>query len=206
MSRYVVELSGSRFGKWTVIGKVLQRGKHGEVMWNCVCDCGNSGKVRSGNLTRNTSKSCGCGQHEHTHNMTGTKTFKSWESMKQRCLNEHAPDYHMYGGRGIKVCDRWINSFDNFLADMGDRPMDKSLDRIEVNGDYSPDNCRWATREEQEQNKRKTLRFSAFGDIKTVHEWAKQYNLSPRVIIERIKVGWDAEKALLTPNRKSKSV
>ena len=206
MNQLFHDLQGLRFGKWQVVSQIAERGKFGEVLWNCVCDCGNLGKVRTANLMRNISKSCGCRQHENTHNMTGTKTFKSWESMKQRCLNKNSPDYHRYGGRGVSVCDRWVNSFDNFLSDMGLRPDGKTLDRLDVNGNYTPENCRWATQEEQNQNKRKTLKITAFGETKTVHEWAAQYNLAARVIIERIKVGWDAEKALLTPNRKRKSI
>jgi hypothetical protein len=201
-----LDLTGKSFGKWIVLRKHENRTKHGEVLWECKCECGNNANVKAGNLRGNTSKSCGCAQHEYTHNMTGTKTFKSWESMKQRCLNKNAPDYISYGGRGIKVCNRWVNSFDNFLSDMGLRPNDKTLDRMDVNGDYTPENCRWATKQEQEQNKRNTLKITAFGETKTVHEWANQYNLAARVIIERVKVGWDSEKALVTPNRKSKLV
>lgn len=204
MSRTVIDLTGLRFSKWMVIDKNAIRSKHGEVLWNCVCDCGNTSKVKAANLIRNTSKSCGCEQHAHTHNMTGTKTFKSWDSMKQRCLNSKAPDFCRYGGRGISICNRWINSFDNFLSDMGLRPEGKTLDRIDVNGNYTPENCRWATKQEQEQNKRQTLKVTAFGETKSVHEWSSQYNISARIIYERIKVGWEPERALVTPNRKRK--
>lgn len=161
-----LELGGLQFGRWTVVRPRLRRGPLGEVYWLCLCECGRKRYVKAASLQSGRSQSCGCLHREvvATHGMTGTLTFKSWESVKQRCLNPNAPDYPRYGGRGIKVCMRWQNSFENFLADMGERPSrDHSLDRIDTDGDYDPSNCRWATRSEQQSNKRPYRKVDILG-------------------------------------------
>lgn len=153
-----LELSGKVFGRWTVID-FSHKNIRGEMYWNCICECGKQRPVSSNGLTRGKSVSCGCFHKERvtTHGMTKTKTFKSWESMKQRCTNEKSPDYHRYGARGISICERWVNSFENFLSDMGERPEGLTLDRIDVNGNYEPTNCKWSTLSEQNKNQRRYL-------------------------------------------------
>jgi hypothetical protein len=155
------DLSGKAFGRWVVID-YSHKNTRGEIYWNCVCECGSKKPVTAGSLRKGTSVSCGCLHKEAvtTHGMTGTKTFKSWDSMKQRCMNPKSPDYHRYGARGIAVCERWINSFDNFLLDMGLRPDKKTLDRIDVNGNYEPSNCKWSTYSEQNKNQRRYLKVT----------------------------------------------
>lgn len=159
MPKNMLDLIGKRFGKLVV----KEKGPYvsGTTRWLCVCDCGTEKFVGSQNLRNGSTKSCGCFRKQHLresrtiHGYTKTRTYRSWSQMKNRCGNPNYINYSSYGGRGIKVCERWEN-FENFLEDMGERPLGKSLDRIDVDGDYEPNNCRWATLEEQAQNKRKT--------------------------------------------------
>jgi len=147
------DLTGKRFGPLVVIGRV-ENIKPGKVRWLCRCDCGREARVRSNDLK--TIRSCSGRLHKHGHCANGwTPTYHSWRSMKQRCLLLSDTGYHNYGARGIKICKRWINSFENFLADMGERPPGMSLDRYPNNdGDYKPSNCRWATPKQQRANQR----------------------------------------------------
>jgi len=153
-----INFTNKRFGKLIAIEPTDKR-KRKYIVWKCKCDCGNFTEVASGDL--NKTKSCGCLLkepkifiHGHTCNGKSSPTFKSWESMKQRCFNSKNHKYPIYGGRGIKVCDRWKDSFKNFLDDMGERPKGKTLDRINPDGNYEPLNCRWATNLEQRHNRR----------------------------------------------------
>jgi hypothetical protein len=157
--------TGDRYNRLSIVKEVEQRGN--ERRFNCICDCGNETIVYLGNLRRNNSAttSCGCYNKEMTtkknttHGMKNTSEYNSWENMKQRCYNPNNPRYNDWGGRGIKVCDEWNNSFETFLKDMGMKPgEDYSIDRIDVNGNYEPSNCRWADSVTQNNNKRpKTL-------------------------------------------------
>jgi hypothetical protein len=154
----LVNLTGRRFGRWTVISRAGTVCK--QARWNCLCDCGSTSVVYGGNLRNGASTSCGCYFSEALiarqtiHGKSGTPTFNSWASMWDRCTNENANQFKDYGGRGIKVCERW-KSFVNFLADMGEKPDALTLDRYpNNNGNYEPGNCRWATRSQQNRNRR----------------------------------------------------
>lgn len=142
-------------------------------------------------------------QRRHGHgrgfkNDAASPTYQCWNSMKDRCLNSNNACYSDYGGRGIKVCDRWL-VFENFLADMGERPTGLSLDRKDNNGDYTPENCRWATRQEQQQNMRSNNLIYYNGEILPAAEWARRFGMSRHALYQRLKNGWSIEQALTCP-------
>lgn len=170
MSSVISDLINQRFGKLLVVSQA-GRDKWGQVIWNCSCDCGHTQIIVTGGNLRNRKEknSCGCVKaerfrkayttHGHTRQLTTTGVkpsaeYASWQGMKKRCLNKSHIHYGNYGGRGVTICDRWLNSFENFLSDMGNRPVKTSLDRIDANGNYEPGNCRWADRQTQARNKR----------------------------------------------------
>lgn len=185
------------YGSWTVLSSknVADNNKHYRV--KAVCVCGKEKDVLLGHLNAGKSTSCGC-QRSRTHNMTHTPEYKSWSSMKGRCLNPNNDRYHQYGGRGIKVIRRWAEDFTEFYKDMGPRPEGTSLDRIDVDGHYTPKNCRWATNKEQMRNRR-TGNLS--GTKKTIGQLAEEYGISEYAIQSRLARGWNIRAALTTPMR-----
>jgi hypothetical protein len=174
--------------------------------WECRCVCGKNTKVREESLRTGNTTSCGCWPSDRmkqvgkTHGLSKTPEYRTWQAMKRRCTSPADAHYSSYGGRGIKVCDRWLNSFENFLADMGKKPAPKyTLDRIDNNGNYEPSNCRWATRMEQSSNIRSNRRLLFNGEEKTVAEWARTLGTTSTVIFSRLRYGWSVEDTLTKP-------
>ena len=202
-------LSGDRFGRLTAIRRdesaqdaLKASGKRPRVMWLCICDCGNEHTVESSCLTTGKTKSCGCLQKEArgsgsiTHGMTGTKEYMTWKAINNRCTNKNLKFYKNYGGRGIKVCDRW-GSFENFYADMGDSPTPShSIERIDVNGNYEPINCKWATQIEQANNKNRNKYIEHDGLRLTYSQWGRKIGMKPHTIRRRIEYGYSPKDAL----------
>lgn len=138
-----------------------------------------------------------------SHRMTKTSTYRVWSGMKARCYTPSAAGYANYGGRGIRVCTRW-HKFENFLADMGERPEGMSLDRINGNGDYTPANCRWATRLEQNRNQSDLVFLTLDGETHCLSAWAERYWMSESTLRARLRRGWDTRRAITTPVRAHK--
>jgi hypothetical protein len=151
-------------------------------------------------VRRGETRSCGCDKKSRTHGMTHFSTFKSWQSMKDRCENSSNIGYARYGGRGIAVCARW-QSFENFLADMGERPAGTTIDRIDNDGNYEPGNCRWATQVEQSNNRSSSRLLTHKGETMTVAEWAERTGMKHATILHRLNRGWSVSDALDKPAR-----
>lgn len=205
--------AGSRFGRLEVIGPETRR--KGGICMPCRCDCGAVREFLAANLRHGRSRSCGCLQrertsaantvrtttHGHTKGGRPSKAYMLWSRMRRRCDYEKGDNYANYGGRGIKVCDRWSgeNGFANFFADMGEPPAGMSLDRIDPNGDYSKENCRWTTPKGQARNRRNNRLITFRDETKCLAEWAETYGHHTRTVWCRLSNGWSVEKALTTP-------
>lgn len=161
------DVIGEKFNRLTIL-KYSYTNNHKKKVYTCLCDCGNVRDVVYGSLSSGLTKSCGCLKKEKSringlknkdsgkHNMSNSTTYQSYADMKSRCYNQNHKKYDRYGGRGIKVCDRWLESFENFYEDMGEKIKNCTLDRIDNDGDYKPDNCRWATITQQNINREKS--------------------------------------------------
>lgn len=160
------DMKGMVFGRLTVLRENETRSREGQLVWICRCECGKTTAVKGRNLRTGNTRSCGClgvensirqgrnnARHGHARAGEHSRTYNTWLCMRARCRRPTAPDYGRYGGAGVTVCDRWYDSFDTFLADMGERPRGKTLDRINNDKGYAPWNCRWATPKEQSENR-----------------------------------------------------
>lgn len=183
-----IDLTGLKFNRLTVVSE-SSKNKFSQIVWLCICDCGKETFVATADLKAGSIKSCGCLQIEgilkistrHGFAKRGNKTpiYKAWAAIIQRCYNPNCKSYPDYGGRGIEICDRWRYSFENFLSDVGEKPSTKhSLDRFPDNdGDYGPDNFRWAIRKEQSRNTRQNVWIEHDGFKRTITEWAKIFGI-----------------------------
>lgn len=199
------DLTGKKFARWLVTGKSPRKGN-----WECVCDCGTAKSVGSYNLTSGASRSCGCLMREvnkltrRTHgasiNHKVTPEYAAWMHLKSRCENQDNKAYQFYGERGITVCKEWDESFEAFLKDMGPKPSSAhSIDRIDVNGNYEPSNCRWATRKEQARNKTSNRMVVYNGREMTMAEAAELAGIRYWTLASRLSKGWTVERALSQP-------
>jgi hypothetical protein len=197
---------------WTRLGDPAKRGKFYYADFRCDCGkvkskkCSIEGRVFKGAKCRacsnaDSSARCRAGvKHGHAKKGARTPTYLTWADMLKRCENETATHFASYGGRGIKVCDRW-HDFAHFLADMGERPTGMSIDRINNDGNYEPGNCRWASDTEQANNKTTSHLVTAGGETKTVAMWARSQGLPREVIRGRLRLGWEPNRAVFTPSK-----
>ena len=192
----VHDLTGQKFGLLTVIG--LKDTNTRKTYWVCQCECGNVKEVRSDSLLCGAIKSCGCLKKKqdainltrhHRHKMSGTRIYQEWQGMKGRCYNPHNPNYYRWGGRGITICDEWRNSFEAFYewAMANGYKDDLTIDRIDNDGNYCPDNCRWATQSEQSRNRSSNIRIKIGNSTRTLTEWCEIFGVSFSTIHARYR-------------------
>lgn len=194
------DLTGERFGRLLVLQKNGYN-KHHQLYWLCECDCGNRKNVLGFVLGRGECQSCGCLHKERmtqifqTHGKSGSPIYAIWRSMMQRCYDKNSHAYSRYGGRGINVCNKW-QTFEGFYEDMGDKPKGKSLERLDNNGDYSPENVIWADIKQQNNNRRTNVFLEHNGKKQTMQQWCDELNLRIGTVWARINRGWDVSRAL----------
>lgn len=203
-----IDRTGERFGRLIVLrfGGSYYRpdGRLYGIKWACRCDCGAELTVHAYGLKSGATQSCGCLQKEEIqkqgwknkrHGLTESKTYLSWISMRKRCEYKKGNRWKLYGGRGVKVCRRWLK-FENFLEDMGERPAGLTLERKDNNGDYCQKNCMWASQKEQQNNRRNNRRLEVGGVTLTLAQWSAKTGISGSVITSRISRGWTIEQAV----------
>lgn len=203
----IVDMTSKRYGRLMAICPTGKRDRAKNRIWKFTCDCGNSCEidgysVRSGK--RYQCPTCSAEQVRMSsviHGSSESPEFSTWIDIQTRCYNPRSTGYRNYGGRGIRVCDRWRSNFSHFLEDMGKRPTGCSIDRINNDGDYEPGNCRWATRVDQANNRRTNVFLTIGGKSKTISQWAEFTGIKMATIHRRFKVGYRGE-ALIQPLQK----
>lgn len=199
---------GKKFGRLTVIS-FSNANKLGALSWNCICECGNQTVALGPQLRSGHSSSCGCLKRDVlrmrmiTHGQSKTAEFNIWKTMIQRCHNPKCKAFKDYGGRGITVCPEWISNAARFLADMGPRPdANYSIHRIDNDKGYSKENCRWATKTEQQNGMRSNVVLEMNGMKMTAPEWGRKLGVRSHIIRNRIRSGWTVERTLTEPVKK----
>lgn len=204
----LINLIGSKFGRLLVISRFASKGK--SPKWLCRCACGTETVVFGSALRTGHTKSCGCLNREiaaakqYRHGMSKSTEHKIWSGIIERCSNPKSQFYHRYGGRGISICERWL-TFENFFADMGNRPSKfHTLDRKENDGNYEPSNCRWSTRKEQSNNTSRNVWITIDGTRKTLTQWCDQTGIDKDLASQRIlRDCWSPEDAVTIPSSHS---
>lgn len=205
-NRQLIDLTGVRFGMLTAISEAERWPRAGRRLgrrqWLCRCDCGNETIVLMENLVTENTSSCGCAEGRWTHGMSTQPLFPTWCAMIYRCYSTGHEAYAHYGGRGIGVCNRWRDSFEAFVSDMGPKPSEShSLDRIDNDGDYEPNNCRWATPAQQARNTSRSVMLTMHGETLCQLDWAARLGLSRTTILARLRRGWSIEDAVTRPSQ-----
>lgn len=180
-------------------------------MWHCVCECGNTKNISARDLEKGNIRSCGClynetrGKANITHGKSGTRLHEIWRNMKRRCYNPNSTGYEKYGGKGVSICNEWIDNFQSFYDWSMNNGYNDSLtiDRIDNDGDYSPENCRWVTMKVQSNNKGSNRIIEINGESKTLKQWSDFSGIKSVTIQRRMQLGWKNED-LLKPVRKHK--
>ena len=205
----MIDITGKKFGKLTVLG--YSHNKRGQSYWTCECECGNKKIVRAGHLFSGGVRSCGCllknGNKTHGLWSRSKRLYKSWNTMIQRCENIKNTHFWDYGGRGIKVCNDWHDplKFEKWALENGYND-NLTIDRIDVNGDYCSENCRWATIKQQAQNKRNSHYITINGDEKCLAEWLRYFKTTRGCFHRRVKSGMDEITALKMPSRRRRAI
>lgn len=211
-----MNLENQRFGRAIVLKRVENKGRY--VRWLCKCDCGNEFIALTTHLRNGSVKSCGCLRKEIAinksktintkHGKHKTRLYKIWAAIKGRCFNKNNCAYKNYGARGITICDEWLNNYPAFekWANANGYNETLTIDRIDVNGNYCPNNCRWATKREQQNNRRNCHYITYKGETKTIAEWARTLHISHKRIEGRISRGWPIEKVFSKKNYRGQKV
>lgn len=204
-----IDLTGLRFGRLKVLSKEY-KDRYGKIYWKCLCDCGNITIVRGNALKSGNTKSCGCkiyDTHNQKHGLRGTRLYNVWCGIKSRCYNTSNKAWGRYGGREICMCEEWRNDFITFYNWALDNGYSEnlSIDRIDVNGNYEPSNCRWATAKEQSDNKRCNILVTLGNETLDLQQWCDRIGIKRSTVNTRVKMcGWSYERALTTPVRAHK--
>ena len=202
---HATDHSGKRFGKLTALTRCRVATNSGKLLsaWRCQCDCGNTTVVRTGDLISGNTTSCGCWGRSRiaastkTHGLRRTPEYSTWAAMIQRCTNPNLPSFHNWGGRGIQICPQWRHDFMTFYRDMGRKPtLTHTLERIDTDGHYEPDNCRWATRREQSRNQRSNHPLTFQGRTQLMTDWAQELHIKLPTLCQRLRRGMSVEQAL----------
>lgn len=190
------DLTGQKYGKLTVVNFSHMVDKHS--YWSCLCDCGNNITVRSDCLKRGNVKSCGClikENHSRRHGYAQSRLYRIYYAMKQRCYNPKTKAYHRYGGRGVTICEEWLDSFESFRswAIANGYRDDLTIDRRDVNGNYEPNNCRWITQRDQTRNTSRNTHITIDGVTRLLCEWCSIYGVNMATACYRLKRGWSVK-------------
>lgn len=215
MGSKVEVTAGDRYGRLTVVREIepvvssVNNRKYRRVEFTC--ECGQSVTANLEAVRQGGTRSCGClnrdsssrsGRNNKTHGLTNCRTYVSWTEMKRRCYVPDRSEFESYGERGITVCERWMNSFENFIEDMGERPQGCTIDRIDNDGDYCLENCRWATQKEQQRNRRSNVLVTFQGQTMCISEWAERTGIPRKTLEKRLgRYGFTVEEALTSPLR-----